>query len=64
MQYHGNAGGGLNQGLLRTKMSKPDKKKEESLERLQNQLRQAELNGDTALVRKIRLIIDRIKGKK
>lgn len=45
-------------------MSKPDKKKEESLERLQNQLRQAELNGDTALVRKIRLIIDRIKGKK
>jgi CRISPR/Cas system-associated endoribonuclease Cas2 len=40
------------------------KNKQASLERLQNQLYQAQLNGDTALTKKIKAIIDRIKDKK
>lgn len=39
-------------------------KRSESLERLQNQLYQAQANGDTAMAKKIKLIIDRIKGLK
>jgi hypothetical protein len=44
-------------------MSKTDKDKKESLERLINQYEQAKLNGDSALARKIKAVIDRIKGK-
>lgn len=44
-------------------MSKADKDKKESLERLMNQLSQAQVNGDTALVKKIKAIIERVKGK-
>jgi hypothetical protein len=39
------------------------KKKEESMERLLNQLEQAKVNGDTALVKKIKAVIDRVKKK-
>ena len=37
------------------------KSKKESLERLINQLEQAKLNGDSALVKKIKAVIDRVK---
>lgn len=39
------------------------KSKQESLERLQNTLYQAQANNDILLAKKIKLIIDRIKGK-
>lgn len=44
-------------------MAKVDPKKQESLERLRNQLYQAEASGDTALAKKIRLIIKRLEIK-
>jgi hypothetical protein len=44
-------------------MSKADKDKKESLERLINQYEQAKLNGDSSLAKKIKAVIDRIKGK-
>jgi hypothetical protein len=37
--------------------------RQESLEKLQNQLYQAQANNDILLAKKIKLIIDRIKGK-
>lgn len=37
------------------------KSKKESLERLVNQLEQAKINGDSALVKKIKAVIDRVK---
>lgn len=37
--------------------------KKSSLERLQNQLYQAQASGDTALAKKIKMIIERIKGR-
>lgn len=40
---------------------KSHKQKNESLERLKNQLEQARLNGDTALMKKIEAIIKRVK---
>lgn len=40
-----------------------DRLKKESLENLQNQLYQAQVNNDVLLAKKIKLIIDRIKGK-
>lgn len=44
-------------------MSKADKDKKESLERLMNQYEQAKTNGDSALAKKIKIIIDRIAKK-
>jgi hypothetical protein len=41
-----------------------DKAKRESLERLQNQLSQARLDGNTSLVKKIEAIIKAINSKK
>ncbi len=41
----------------------PSRSKKESLERLTNQLYQAQASGDTALAKKIKLIIDRLKTK-
>lgn len=43
----------------------PSKKvsKKESLERLTNQYHQAQTSGDTALAKKIKLIIERLKTK-
>jgi hypothetical protein len=42
------------------------KVKQESLERLQNQMEQAKLDGNTTLVKLIKAVIDRVKdnGKK
>lgn len=40
------------------------KNKSESLERLQNQYEQAKTSGDTALAKKIKAVIDRVKGDK
>lgn len=37
------------------------KNKKESLERLMNQLEQAKVNGDSALFKKIKAVIDRVK---
>lgn len=44
-------------------LSSQGKLKQESLENLQNQLYQAQANNDVLLAKKIKLIIDRIKGK-
>lgn len=44
-------------------MSKADKDKKESLERLIQQFEQAKLDGKTDLAKKIKAVIDRIKGK-
>jgi cobalamin biosynthesis Mg chelatase CobN len=40
-----------------------EKGKKESLERLMNQYEQAKTNGDSALAKKIKAIIERVKGK-
>jgi hypothetical protein len=48
---------------LASSSDKNHKSKQESLERLQNQLYQAQASNDTALVKKIKLIIERIKNK-
>jgi len=45
------------------KVPNPERLKQESLERLQNTLYQAQANNDVLLAKKIKLIIDRIKGK-
>ena len=44
-------------------MSKADKAKQESIERLKNQLYQAQANGDTKLVKQIKAIIERLDKK-
>lgn len=44
-----------------TSDSRRDKDRKESLERLQNQYEQAKVNGDTALMKKIKAVIDRVK---
>ena len=41
-------------------MSKAETSRRESLERLLNQWEQAKINGDTALAKKIKAVIDRV----
>lgn len=45
-------------------MTAKDKSKAESLERLKNQLYQAQASGDSSLARKIKAIIDRLTSTK
>ena len=49
---------------LQQKDDKLPTDKKSSLERLQNQYYQAQASGDTALMKKIKIIIDRIKNMK
>lgn len=42
---------------------KPERARKESLDRLTNQLYQAQASGDSSLAKKIKLIIDRLKTK-